>query len=371
LIGLDGPKVFLAGNHEDTAMRFLRREPFSQDVSFKLWLSQGAGRTLTSLHSGKDLSALIGGIRASTSMQQALRLAERLTPEERYVGFMEGLVYSHKETLDCGHGRVGFRFSHSLHRYDQTLDEQLIGGFDHFQEYLRRPFPHVASLCAYGQFGETFAGGPSDDPNVEDGPIGTPEATLLWNRCHSLRWAFNGEVIVHGHTPTISPLKYHPKNANAPEEFFSTFDKYPVESRLPFIFSRGRGAGYKAVPDNSEKGAVCEFDCGEDGAVEEINVDTGAVCEWGALTALGLSERLLPKGELAVVTVFTTPSDNPQRRPYRSEKMFETIPKDGDVVHRIVKTGRFGADLSDKVKNPLFQFERFRKKYAGVGKEPF
>jgi hypothetical protein len=134
-----------------------------------------------------------------------------------------------------------------------------------------------------------------------------------------------------------------------------------LESRLPFLFSRDKSAGFAFKKSYLRNGAKIDFESGATG-VEAINVDTGAVYKWGALSALGLSEKSLKKGELHVLTTLTTLADGPQRpaRVKTMELLEKTVPKKSKVIHRIVKTARFGADIADKKLNPLFPIEKFR-----------
>lgn len=200
-----------------------------------------------------------------------------------------------------------------------------------------------------------------EDPDGAGKAIWSPELTFLWNRDHSLRFAWEGEVVVHGHTPSIVIEGPNTGYMHVPGKFKSAFEKFDAGSRLPFLFSRGEGAGYGPAPANDVQGAVCEFDCGEGGAVEEVDVDTGAVLKYGALTAVGFSDALLSEGRLAVLTAFTTPQDRPKRPIFGSDRLLKSVPRSSRVLRRTVKAGRFGADLSDPDRNPVFPIEEFRK----------
>ena len=132
---------------------------------------------------------------------------------------------------------------------------------------------------------------------------------------------------MHGHTQTCHYEKYFLKGIyrtdNLVEDCAHQFEAYSPESCLPFLFSRGEGAGYtrKYTREEIERPSIyakdiVPFICGEGGAVEAVNIDTGAVFG-GALTAIGLSDELLANGEICVLTVLTSGSQRDVRQPIR------------------------------------------------------
>jgi hypothetical protein len=363
LIEIPEEKVFLAGNHDDLAIRFFRNDTSLRDAGFMEWFNDGAYQTLTSLLSGTDKLNIFKNLFRfyQTFPNQPYSLFDGTRPDEKYLRFLENLKYSHKETFNYSGRTVGFRFFHSVPRLDQTLDEQMIDDFDDFQRYMKRPFPHLDSrnMEGDGQFAEW--------EKVSNGALPYPDGTIIWNRLHNFRYASEGEVVIHGHTPTLVFEKFYYEREYVASNFREVFQKYPAESRLPFLFSRGKGAGYRPAPDTPDpdipKG-MCFFDCGENGAVEEINVDTGAAYKWGALTALGLSESLLSRGLLPTLSAFVKPSDNPQRQAFYHERLLQSIPSEDHAILRVVQTGPFGADIKDTVNNPVFPFAEFRRRYG-------
>jgi hypothetical protein len=367
IIDLEFPKVLLAGNHDDLAIRFFRKIDAYENFYFARWLTdQGGLETIESLLSGTEKLEKFRSIYYPPELNghhldvydesDCPRDAfDEVRPAEKYVQFFESLKYSHHEILDCGYAKVGFRFFHGAPRQDQTLEEQTIGGFDDFFSYMLKPFKHLE----YGEWigNDQF----SKEKSTSLRNLYTPEETIIWGREHNFRFAYEGEVVVHGHTATLFLDDDYANGWNVAKGFHSIFNKYPLESRLPFLFSRDKSAGFVGKGAYLKNEAKIDFESGATG-VEAINVDTGAVYKWGALTALGLSEKSLKIGELHVLTTLTTPADGPQRPSINDtiKLMEKTVPKKSHVIHRIVKTARFGSDIADKKLNPVFPIEKFR-----------
>jgi predicted phosphodiesterase len=356
LMELDLPTVFISGNHDDLALRFFLKINLCSSMTYDEWFQQGAYRTFCSLLKGSDKKEIFEEICDKLENQRYPQWEEfnKTYPHWKYIRFLESLRYSHKETFHCNYETVTFRFFHGLPRIDQTLDEQMVNDFRDYERYKNEPFEQLWPYCLRGsdQFGEL--------KKLGFKPVDSPEDTILWGRNPSLRFAYGGDVVVHGHTPTLLFQKRH--NANLTKDFYPVLDKYPIESRLPFLFARDKDAGYIKPAGDPLNHCDWTFHTEENFAVEEINIDTGAVYVGGALTALGLSKENLKNNELVVLTTLTTPSDEPRRgiTPEMEEILKPAIPEKGTVIERIIKTNKLGADIDDEVSNPLFPFDEFR-----------
>lgn len=143
------------------------------------------------------------------------------------------------------------------------------------------------------------------------------------------------DVVAHGYTQTCHYEKYFLQGIyrkdNLIEDYVHQFEEYSPEACLPFLFSRGKGAGYTRKYTRAEivrpsvyAKNVVPFDCGEGGVVEAINIDTGAVFG-SALTAIGLSDELLSNGEIFVLTVLTSGSQRDVKQPIRRYIRVESL----------------------------------------------
>ncbi|MDR0571397.1 MAG: metallophosphoesterase [Rickettsiales bacterium] len=360
LLDLEFPKIFLAGNHDDSLIRFLCKVNITKKRSFRIYLNQeGISNTFMSL------------LKETDRFENFYRLQDEyhnckeeefdvLYPEQKYMDFFINLKYSHKETLNCGYGNVNFRFFHGLPRIDQTLDEQSPLTFDDFESYMRKEFKQFDDILISWekQYRKSFS---KFSFPISD--IFSPEFTFIWHRIYNFKYAYEGDVIIHGHTPTIVFNKIFVNHGSLVPPFYqSLFNKYKNESRLPFLFSRDQNAGYSEIPEINGKNENCVFSCGKHSSIEAINVDTGSVYRGGALTALGLSEKNMANNELVVLTALTLPSDEPQRESsiLDEKKLLSSIPENPEVILRTIKIGRLGADISDPKRNPTFPFEKFR-----------
>ncbi|MDR0571396.1 MAG: metallophosphoesterase [Rickettsiales bacterium] len=359
LINLDFPKVLLAGNHDDTAAHFFRKVDISKQMSWKMFLRyNGVKNTLFSLLESNKFFKF-------SELEYNLHDREDeefdvLYPEQKYIDFFVNLKYSHKETLNCGdYGNINFRFFHALPRIDQTLDEQSVLTFDDYELYIRKKFKQFDDdiLDWFYQYRTNFY-----DKIYKISPISYPDYTFLWNRMYNFKFAYEGDVIIHGHTPTVMFDKSYADGHHVPPDFQPLFSKYKNLSSLPFLFSRDKNAGYSHIPELTDRDRKCVFSCGKHFSIEAINVDTGAVYKGGALTALGLSEKKIAKNKLVALTTFTTKSDFPERYYglFEDQRLKALPPLKPKVILRTIKVRRLGADISDAKHNPLFPFEEFR-----------
>jgi hypothetical protein len=173
---------------------------------------------------------------------------------------------------------------------------------------------------------------------------GLIDHSFLWCRDYNLAAGYEGEVIVHGHTPTPFFKDYYCQDPELSGKLGEQFRSYPdIPAPPPFLFSRSPGARLRRLPAQELLGELkglgasnpwlqaardawsSETD-GELG-VEAINIDTGAVAGH-ALTALGLSPKYLKEGLLLALTYH---NDGNQRN------------KRHKVNWRAIKASSFGA----------------------------
>ncbi|MDR0549303.1 MAG: metallophosphoesterase [Deltaproteobacteria bacterium] len=364
LIDLPYPAVFLMGNHDDLAVRFHNKVVLNERYSYFHYLQnkEASFTTLKSLFIGQNYyNEMINLLTFNDHCHyESLNLFALFGFPEKYGIFFDKITYSHKEIIDCGYYNVCFRFFHGLPRIDQTLDEQMVSDFDDFQRYMSTPIPHL-------DWTGTYARNQFEERNVYSiKKLYNVDYSFIWGRHLNFRYAYNGDVVIHGHTPTIIfNSSFYKNDSYVHPTSIEIFKKYKIESRLPFLFSRDIEAGFTSF-DHFPKGGVSTFECAPWAGIEAINVDTGSVYKWGALTALGLSSECLKKGELVVITTPTMEDDQPQRSPVdgfnpESKILEKTLSESGEPIFRIIKTGRLGADMSCSDKNPLFPFESFRR----------
>jgi hypothetical protein len=317
LLGLEYETVFLAGNHEDMALRFIQQDQKFRHDFGNQWFPNGGVDTYESIFDDSEHGEIIDVIqkgRDPYNWNNDIGDYAGLELPAKYENFIRNVKYSHREEIPFNRTTLGFSFFHALPRWDQTLEEQRVETYAQFDEYRKQ------KKAYYGLFTraeEQFKNKVSDDHEHEL----SIEGSFLWGRVYNYRSGYEGDVLVHGHTPTLFYEKYFLKrrDENLVEDYADQFEKYDSEAYLPFLFSRGKGAGYrrrysrKDVDSEYYKKSF-RFDCGTEGALEAVNIDTGAVFG-GALTALGLSSDSLERGQLPLLTVFTSGSHAEGQRP--------------------------------------------------------
>ncbi|MDR2612055.1 MAG: metallophosphoesterase [Deltaproteobacteria bacterium] len=378
LLSLGYPAVFLAGNHEDLFRRY-GPERGDEDGFFRRnFFENGGGNTLGSFEWEEGDWDLFWEVMEG-EVEGRAALEGEYAKVGRYAAFFRDLAYSHRETFGGGASATGFSFFHGLPRLDQPLEMQRARDFSGFEAYRRARWRYLGSseLDAEGQYG---IGESCDRRRREDGDDCEPprsgsewiaiDDTFLWGRGYSYRFPYEGEVIVHGHTPTPRYGGYYSGRRVAPH-CERQFRAYDGAAHLPFLFSRAEGAGYEGPGEGggpSGGAPVFRYSCGRGGAVEAINIDTACVYRGGALTALGISGERLARGELLILTAPTVPQDGPQRSLSLSGVWGKDKRKDGKkdgkkdsprpaVLKRTVQASRFGADMTDADRNRPFPFE--------------
>jgi hypothetical protein len=227
-----------------------------------------------------------------------------LEPAESGGNFLESLIYTHQEAVSLGGGQeASFLFMHGLPSPKMSLFEQRPLTHDDFNRHLAR----LAALASpKGGPGVLGGYGPGSW-----GPSAAIEA-FLWGRSYNLEYGYEGEIVIHGHTPTTGYERHYGLLARNDQSLGPQFRDYPAKAHLPFLFSRSPGASLKPFGHESAKsdlppgrlaaGAEAWF-YETDGAsgLEAINIDTGAA-QGGALTAIGLTEKYLSRGGLLALS---------------------------------------------------------------------
>lgn len=263
------PCVFLAGNHEDMLLQFLRRDELYRRFG-NIWFHANDGQeTVASLC---DDPALLARLYAEDA-------SEAVTPDDvhiplRYMAFFETLAYAHSEQFGNGRRTLKFAFCHGLLQSADTeravaaetractaVEEQLaLRTYDQFHTYRRDRKLWIEDLH-------------------------------VWNR-DVAPGRYGDYILVHGHTPTVLLDRFHPDPG-----------AYDCGSGLPFLgFARG--------PVTLRRhDARVDVDARLDD-LATIDVDTGAV--YGkCLTALLLDESDM-LGDFTL-TAYQVHMDRPHR----------------------------------------------------------
>lgn len=257
--------VFLAGNHEDMLLHFLEPQAGMEKYG-KAWLDGNGGQaTVCSFMKSRSVLKHLW-LRSSTV--QGIRPEDfRLHP--RYLDFLDGLVYAHREELDLGERVLKLCFTHApLHRRADVLsalddDEPDIPIERQLSARTRQEF---TELCRrYPMWIERYQ---------------------LWNRSMP-RSKYGAYTLIHGHTPTPIIDRDHAGR-------LANFDP---ESALPFVIFP-EGSSVEAVSNGDEIWFGAKLS-----DVVGINIDTG--CVYGdALTALNFStNRIRRDARIGVIQV--------------------------------------------------------------------
>jgi hypothetical protein len=317
ILDLKYEKILIMGNHEDLALRFINQDKKTLESSGNPWFYNGASKTYRSIYRNVEPEKLPKKLKSGEffnepgygDFREKYYLDYRgFELPEKYERFLKDLQYVHRESFEVNGKPLNFTFCHGLPRWDQTLEEQRIKTYDELNAYLNRPVKALYSDCfAYGR--SYF-----EHENM------AVDNCFVWGRNYSFRYGYQGEVIVHGHTPVQMYEKYYQLTSSVPKSRVSQFKKfYRSQQDLPFLFTRSPWAGYNfkvSLPVSaylverpkglSESGlnlaAECvHFDSGPTVGVEAINVDTGAVYG-NCLTAIGLSPKYMSAGLIPVLS---------------------------------------------------------------------
>jgi predicted phosphodiesterase len=307
IINLKYDKICLSGNHEEMALRFMYMDCDSRYRSdFGIpWLYNHSEVTYKSIylnteneHKSSEYASMCFHCHGNDSK---IKYEDFLLPT-KYENFLKNLSFSHQESFKCSSGDINFSFFHSLPRWDEPLEEQRkIKTFSEYFEYTEEDRPyfyfytHAKEQLKLKNYQNRF--------RITHIPY---DGTFIWLRQYSVKWGYGSDVIIHGHSPVLAYGIELFCDREIPS-FKSQLKYFRPELGLPFLWTRARGAGFKfrgkAIKKDSELTNELEFNCGKSGAVEAINIDTGAVFK-GALTAAGLSAETLEKNEIELITAF-------------------------------------------------------------------
>jgi hypothetical protein len=240
--------VFLAGNHEDLLLQFLRRDE----------LYRRFGNTWFRLNDGVETVASLLDDPTRLPELYAEGAATGITPDslaipKPYLTFFDGLAYAHREQFANERRSLDFAFCHGLLQGDDTQGTTTLTGISGVEEQL--------ALRTYEQF-HTYR---RDRRKwIED--------LHLWNRDVS-PGRYGNFILIHGHTPTVLLDRFHPD-----------LGTYDCSSGLPFL-----GFARQPVAVHSDKAFRLDVDASLDD-LATVDIDTGAV--YGkSLTALLLDEQ--------------------------------------------------------------------------------
>ncbi|MDR1546357.1 MAG: metallophosphoesterase [Deltaproteobacteria bacterium] len=316
LLRLEHDKVLICGNHEDMALNFINNHLKYLYRYGNIWFGNGATHTYASIFDISKFNNLIETLytdsdnyfrgdyhRVNFLDYNGLKLPKK------YEQFLKNLQYVHREIINVGDQQISFTFCHGLPRWDQTLTEQRIKTYDDFRAYMERPTVICSGLNGDSQFKNY-----PDKYNIMRIPM---DENFIWGRDYAFRYGYQGDVIIHGHTPTIMYKQYY-VGYNLAKQCSKQFISFYSDVDWPFLFSRDPEAGYEALDASGqtprridrqalpfvELGCRRRFVCNWPYGLEAVNIDTGAVYG-GALTALGLSSKYLAHGLMPLLTVKT------------------------------------------------------------------
>jgi hypothetical protein len=311
IMDLEYEKVCLAGNHEDIYLQYNMADPSDtkkQKFFWRAWWNNRAYQTHKSILKDIKYKELLDNFNdhfhCFASGGTPKTPISSLVFPEKYDRFLRELCYSHREVFKINDCQVGFSFFHSLPAWDQSLEDQLkIRSIQDFLTYLDTEIPHFRNcMTSQSEFSDFSC---KSDFRLTKVNL---EYTFIWLRTYALRWGYGPDVVVHGHTPThLYRDAFYKERRDL--DFKSLLFSYNPDLAWPFLWSRAHRSGYKTpkrlkIPKSTDLAfREIEFNSPRGGAVEAINIDTGAV--YGqALTAIGLSDETLSQGLIPVISAF-------------------------------------------------------------------
>jgi hypothetical protein len=317
ILKLEYDKVCLMGNHEDLALRFMNKDEIVLKRNGNIWSKNGYLDTYKSIYDHRDKADFLQSVRSIED--ESIEYKGRELPK-KYEKFLKGLKYFHHETFDINGQEVSFRFFHSLPNPKYPIKEQCFKNYMDFTKFL---------LKKSEEEDEEDKRFKSSDPERErvNRYCREMEYSCIWNRYYSSEIDFEGEVVIHGHTPTTDSILECFFDQGLRKESKKLFERYKRDLYMPFIFSRSPLVGYDDDykftrddfnPKRISSDLIVSYDFFTDNfnGIEAINIDTGAVYG-GALTALGLSERYLTRRIMPVLTVKTFGGQREKKFLYR------------------------------------------------------
>lgn len=246
--------VFLAGNHEDLLLQYVRGSDLFESYGNIWFRDNGAQETLISLSPLKEKYMDILNTKAQSDKSFTW---ESLKIDDKYLQFFENLKYSHYEEIVSEDGIYKFVFTHAGLNTQKDIETQL--GIKNYEDYHK-----------YRKDNKEW---------IED--------SLIWSRKIPEK-KIRDYILINGHTPTFGIDRYCKINGN-----------YKVDSNMPFLnFESERAMCY-----NSRYSTYC-FEGGDIDNLISINIDTGAV--FGKyLTAIKIPEDIIYTGTIDVVQIAT------------------------------------------------------------------
>jgi hypothetical protein len=328
IIDLEYEKVCLAGDHEDLYLQFTQADPNDRKNQLSLlrtWRNEHAQVTLNSILKDSEHENILGNFMSYFNIfaksdkidprdipdeNQLLKQCSQvkvpissLVFPEKYDRFIRELNYSHREVFKIQDRQVGFSFFHSTPAWDQSLEDQLkIRSFQDFLTYLESDTPHFGWLSYVTGFDYLDLKNSFKISKLDR------RDTFLQLRTYAIRWGYGQDVVVHGHFPTHEYI-YGFSSINDNPDFAFLLQSFNRDLAWPFLWTRGPKWTFKKPtrPKNPLSTDTAfreiEFNTAKGGAVEAINIDTGAVDDQ-ALTAIGLSDETLSQGLIPVISAF-------------------------------------------------------------------
>ncbi|MDR1165951.1 MAG: metallophosphoesterase [Deltaproteobacteria bacterium] len=328
LIGrLEYPTTLLAGNHEDLALRLIHQDKKFLNTQGNIWHINGAMKTYRSIFDHRDSAAFLSELAERAERwgtrggaDAILNSYKRAKLPRKYENFLNNLKYSAHESFDIDGKEISFTFLHALPCDAAPVKEQRTESREDFNGLLEKILKKRMEKWLQER------ANPPSERDIGRAYCSILEYSHLWRRDYESIYrggteekpivGYQGEVIVHGHTPTLYYSKYY--HESRIRKFPTQFKIYAPDDYLPFVFSRTPESGYLGAfsplgdrwggesddsfgPYSGERECP-RYLCGEKWGAEAINIDTGAVYG-GALTALGLSVRYLRDGLTPVLTV--------------------------------------------------------------------
>jgi len=249
ILDLTYEKVFLAGNHEDFLLQFIKNSSYFKNYG-NVWFRGGGGQV--------TVNSFMKNIFHDPSDHNIEFSPKDFKLSKKHLNFFSSLVYSHRETISG----VDFIFVHAGLESGMDIEKQLaLKSYKEFHKYLEKNKIWI-------------------------------ENSIIWTRKEPKN-KFGKSVIVHGHSPTFN-LNHQYGNLHG----------YDLDSHYPFCkfeedeeYRAEYQKGYSDWDLNPWKYENLS-------RLISINIDTGAI--YGKkLTALGIPTNMKKLNKMEVLQVST------------------------------------------------------------------
>ncbi len=264
LMNLPMQGVFLAGNHDDFLLHFVKNPGFFGKEIIMSWMHNGGSKTLKSFFFGmpeyKEISRIVSDFAGGYINDEAYEYVRGLFLSKfgAYVEFFEQLVYGHSQVVSFRGKEYKFVFLHAGYM-------PLRGQLEWFDDFELEP-EEIEEQVRPMKFEEYHRYWMSKGLGISD--------TSIWTRRIYDRKTGN-YILVHGHTPVFYLHSQFNTKLPADTVFFNV-DRHVRSEGLP-AFDR----------------------------LISIGLDTGAVYGY-ALTAMYVSDKSLENGELIFLSMLTS-----------------------------------------------------------------